>query len=360
MNIQSTTLRDVSETNEMNGVAGFDLVMTAILALVLMLLIFFGNALTILAYLKDRSLRTVPFNVFIINLAVADMLVGVITVPIYTTYVLLLNVFSFDLPIIVQCSLSICSTVPIILSVCCILLMTIDRLRMVKDPIKYKLMASNKANVKHVVLASLTGVVYISLPLSMAYIHGLNYNSTSLDEILFHHTILPFFNFYAPCAALVITNALFIIHLRRQLSELRAGKLFKSMQLDKSIAEREQVHFENISRSISTVHVFDSKVSISTNRSDERHISKKLRKAAFNLFVLVAAYIICWCPVNVIITLTALFSLEVSQTVNGVAVFLFLFNSAINPVIYALINPKFRNAMIQVMSSATVCGRNRK
>lgn len=337
-----------SATNDLNVVTGYDTVVTVILAGALMVTIFLGNGLTISAYLKDRSLRTVPFNVFIIYLAAADLLVGVVTIPFHVMF--LPYVLSSDLPIVVKIILSYFSDVPVLVSFCCVLLMSIDRLRMVKDPFKYKLNSSNKRNLKQALAVLLTVVVYLNLVLSMAFINGLILNLAPSEQIILFYTILPFSNFYSPCTAIVITNMLFVIHLRRQLSKLSVGKPVNSMQLERiSRAQDKDVATWNLT--VNNVRDCCDKDSVALNRTDRGQLSKKLRKVAFNLSVLVAAYMLCWCPFNVLLTLATLFSINVPQTVVVGAIFLLFFNSAINPVIYAFINPSFRYAMIKVITA---------
>lgn len=347
-NENEMALRNTTSTNEdtieLNGVGEDELVFIVIL-IAFMLLIFIGNGLTIWAYLKERRLRMVPFNVFIVSLSVADLLVGAISIPGYITFNLIPNIYSFKLPTVFLSIASICSAIPVVISVCCILLMTIDRLRMVKDPIKYKLWTKNKENIKQVVITSVIGVVFVNIP--YFFIN----NSTSSEQLIFHYSIVPFFNFYSPCAALVIANALFIIRLHRQLYKISAGKFVKSLQIERNITEEGQVQFEidtKLDLTKDGISDSTSRVSVSIRRSNVKKLTaRKLRKVASNLFVLVITYLLCWCPANVLATITGLSSLYVSQIVINAAVLLVYFNSVINPIIYAFVNPKFRQAMVE-------------
>nr|XP_002194773.3 histamine H3 receptor-like [Taeniopygia guttata] len=66
--------------------AGTAALLAALMGL-LVLATVLGNALVILAFVADRSLRT-PGNFFFLNLAVADLLVGGFCIPLYIPYVL--------------------------------------------------------------------------------------------------------------------------------------------------------------------------------------------------------------------------------------------------------------------------------
>ncbi|XP_059979847.1 histamine H3 receptor [Lagenorhynchus albirostris] len=72
------------------GARGFSTAWTAVLAALMALLIVatvLGNALVMLAFVADSSLRT-QNNFFLLNLAISDFLVGAFCIPLYVPYVL--------------------------------------------------------------------------------------------------------------------------------------------------------------------------------------------------------------------------------------------------------------------------------
>nr|AAW57887.1 histamine H3 receptor short form [Phodopus sungorus] len=72
------------------GARGFSAAWTAVLAALMGLLIVatvLGNALVMLAFVADSSLRT-QNNFFLLNLAISDFLVGAFCIPLYVPYVL--------------------------------------------------------------------------------------------------------------------------------------------------------------------------------------------------------------------------------------------------------------------------------
>ncbi|XP_041913073.1 histamine H3 receptor [Alosa sapidissima] len=69
------------------ALSGYILVILTILMVTLIVIVVGGNALVILAFIVDKSLRN-QSNYFFLNLAISDFLVGVFCIPIYIPYIL--------------------------------------------------------------------------------------------------------------------------------------------------------------------------------------------------------------------------------------------------------------------------------
>ncbi|OWR46685.1 5-hydroxytryptamine receptor [Danaus plexippus] len=80
--------------------------------------------------------------------------------------------------------------------------------------------------------------------------------------------------------------------------------------------------------------------------------SKRERKAAKTLAIITGAFVACWLPFFVLAILVPTCNCEVSPVLTSLSLWLGYFNSTLNPVIYTVFSPEFRHAFQRLL-----CGR---
>lgn len=83
-------------------------------------------------------------------------------------------------------------------------------------------------------------------------------------------------------------------------------------------------------------------------KQKEKLEMKRERKAARTLGIITGAYIVCWLPFFIIALLSP-FVEEIPNIVNSIVLWLGYCNSLLNPVIYTIFNPEFRNAFQKIL-----------
>ncbi|KAH7636481.1 hypothetical protein HUG17_10451 [Dermatophagoides farinae] len=137
-NLTTTTTANGSLQSSSSSFDGFTnnlafLVPLSICLLTLSLLTFFGNAMVVHAIRTERKLHTVS-NMFILSLAIADLIVGLMVMPLSSTYVIfgdwILGLFVCQLWLVIDYTASTASIFNL-------LILSLDRYWSIRSPLKY-------------------------------------------------------------------------------------------------------------------------------------------------------------------------------------------------------------------------------
>ncbi|KAK5912120.1 adenosine receptor A1-like [Pseudochaenichthys georgianus] len=278
-----------------------------------------GNVLVVLAVCVNRALRNTTFC-FIVSLAVADIAVGVLVIPLAIIISLGFNT-QFYTCLFLSCLLLIITQS----SILSLLAIAIDRYLRVKIPTRYTTIVTQRRACVAVclcwILSFLTGLVPM---LGWNNLDNLEGNLTSSSEIVCEFTAvmrmdyMVYFNFFGwvvvPLSIMIALYAEIFRVIRRQLNR----------------------------RAEATCDA-------------ERYFRKEL-KLAKSLALVVFLFAVCWLPIH-IMNCIDFFCPECSipKFAMYVGIFMSHVNSALNPMVYAFRIKVFRLTLIKITRHCMLC-----
>nr|XP_033808642.1 alpha-1D adrenergic receptor [Geotrypetes seraphini] len=311
-----------------------------------------GNILVILSVACNKHLQTVT-NYFIINLAIADLLLSTTVLPFSAT----LEVLGFWAFGRVFCDIwaavdVLCCTASI-MSLCII---SIDRYIGVKYSLKYPTIMTEKKAVVILILLWLASMV-----ISIGPLLGWKEPPPPDESICFitqepgYAVFSSLFSFYLPLLVILVMYFRVYVVARKTTKNLEAGvkkERNKSMEVVLRIHCRSATE-ESTAASRSKGHNFRSSLSVRLLKFSRE------KKAAKTLAIVVGFFVLCWLPFFFIFPLGSYFpSLKASDLGFKVIFWLGYFNSCVNPIIYPCSSKEFKRAFIRLLKCQ--CRRRRR
>lgn len=256
---------------------------------VFILVAIIGNILVILSVLCNRHLQTVT-NFFIVNLAIADLLLSIIVLP-FSASLEVLGCWVFGR---VFCNIwaavdVLCCTASI-LSLCII---SIDRYIGVKYCLKYPtIMTERKAGVILVVVWVSSMVISIGPLLGWKEPPPLDESICRITEEPGYALFSSLFSFYLPLMVILVMYFRVYIVARRTTKSLEAGV---KRERNKSMEVVLRIHCRSVPEDPGTSakgknHPFRSSLSVRLMKFSRE------KKAAKTLAIVVGMFILCWLP----------------------------------------------------------------
>ncbi|XP_064613173.1 alpha-2A adrenergic receptor-like [Liolophura sinensis] len=359
-------------------VAGFGL---------LIALTILGNMTIIVAVLKDPVLKSSVTNLFYVSLALADVLVGFLVVPL-----MLLFVYLGYWPL----GYAFCDAWLSVDFLCCtasfytLTAISWDRYRAVSCPLNHLTTRSRRR-----VILTLVGVwvaaalVWVPAISVVRYLSGLYVDYyclfvTSPEYVMVSCIIA----YYIPAAAMVILYALIYKNVRHALNSpvntdatnCHNNTGFPSQKIDYGNTTRSQegkmfadsygklyrnesgseVSVSIVSLSMTNTAASVSQTSMSdcgeTKSKSRRHIreresrSEKQRRTMVTLGVVMAVFLVSWCPWMVIWPVASYWPDNVPQWLYDLSAMAAYINSLLNPFLYVFSNPAFRAAVKRILT----------
>ena len=284
--------------------------LTVVIAAIFCLVITMGNLLVVITVIINplKKLRS-PFNYFVINLAVADLIVGIISMPIGIYLHILEYLKQISDFLVVKKIFQLALFISLTASLLCLISLSIDRYIAITFPLKYR---SNLSWKKCWVVSFVIWVFSLTLPLVYLKVGYIDFLMIYINT------------------AVVIAGITLIITYIRVYKFLRA----------------QAVTMKAITRTTST----REKILEAKRASEQRRVTRVL------LWILIL-FLACYIPGTIcvyILQFCVKCNCEFIHIMRDTSFYLLTVNSCMNPFVYAFKNKHYRHAVVEL------CKRSRR
>uniref|UniRef100_A0A2K5WCI1 Alpha-1D adrenergic receptor n=1 Tax=Macaca fascicularis TaxID=9541 RepID=A0A2K5WCI1_MACFA len=301
-----------------------------------------GNLLVILSVACNRHLQTVT-NYFIVNLAVADLLLSATVLP-FSATMEVLGFWAFGRAFCdVWAAVDVLCCTASILSLCTI---SVDRYVGVRHSLKYPaIMTERKAAAILALLWVVALVVSVGPLLGWKEPVPPDERFCGITEEAGYAVFSSVCSFYLPMAVIVVMYCRVYVVARSTTRSLEAG-----------VSERQGLRWcwrSTVVGRATGGHTFRSSLSVRLLKFSRE------KKAAKTLAIVVGVFVLCWFPFFFVLPLGSLFpQLKPSEGVFKVIFWLGYFNSCVNPLIYPCSSREFKRAFLRLLRCQ--CRRRRR
>lgn len=288
-----------SSREETNGQRNLAFIATNVFLVVIIIFAVFGNTLVCLACVMSKRLQSFT-SAFIISLAVTDILVGAVSMPVWLSVNLTGKPDVVNFPKFYKvwlCFDIVCGTA----SIMNLVFISIDRFLAVNHPLRYPIIVTRNR---------------ITLGIAFIWIYSITIAAINPLKWQDYPLFVSLASFFVPLLIMVVVYSR-IFHVA-----LTHARSIRRVHSDQPITHRRVT--ENFHRDV---------------------------KAARTLSIVIGAFVACWCPFFVV-TLVFKYcksSCSVSKEVLVMMKWLHYGNSALNPLIYSCLNRNFRAAFKEVL-----------
>uniref|UniRef100_A0A3B5QA69 Histamine H3 receptor-like n=1 Tax=Xiphophorus maculatus TaxID=8083 RepID=A0A3B5QA69_XIPMA len=341
---------------------GYLVVIFSVLMVTLVIVVVAGNALVIMAFIVDKTLRN-QSNYFFLNLAISDFLVGAFCIPVYIPYNLtgrwMLGKGLCKVWLVMDYLL--CSA-----SVFNIVLISYDRFLSVTRAVKYRAQRNitRQAVLKMVAVWLLAFLLYGPAIIFWEAIVGQSVVPAHECYAEFYFTwyfllSASTFEFFTPFVSVAFFNLSIYLNIHRRNKSGNGGAEDEAKPQRKPKKHRDgagawSVFFVKTRKvtssepaAISAVIEDDDILSPSSTPGSRLSRDKKIAKS---LAIIVCIFGICWAPYTLLMIIRAACGGEcVAHYWYEITFWLLWLNSAINPFLYPLCHSSFRRAFSKIL-----------
>ncbi|XP_023143232.1 histamine H3 receptor-like [Amphiprion ocellaris] len=338
-------------------------VILMVMMVTLVVVIVLGNALVILAFKVDKSLRR-QCNYYFLNLAISDFLVGAFCIPVYIPYILTgrwtLGRGLCKLWLVMDYLL--CSA-----SVFNIVLISYDRFLSVTRAVSYRARQSmtHQAIIKMIAVWVLAFVLYG--PAIIFWELAVGRSRVPKDECFAEFYYSWYFllsasmlEFFSPFISVAFFNLSIYLSIRRRRLHSRDAQLHLQVSEPASaqgegiplshnwgfgmkLAVRGSIPSQSSSPSLGKLDPSTSRAALPSRLSRDKKIAKSLA-------IIVCVFAICWAPYTLLMIIRAACRGRcIQHHWYEVTFWLLWLNSAVNPFLYPLCHSSFRRAFSKIL-----------
>ena len=321
------------------GAVGKGLVMV-----VVMIAAVFGNILVIIAVFKFDKLRIIA-NSFIVSLAFADLLVGILVMP-FSASMMIAGKWVFGPVVcdIFNANDVLCCTASL-LHLCCI---SMDRYIAIMDPFHYEAKMTAKRVIIMLLCAWGASFLVSHVPIQLGWYTTEEQREalqTFADECTFrvnrvYALVSSCISFWIPVSIMVFTYVKIYSEAMRQAKQIQALTYAVGPSMDQ--INRVGNGTNGQTNACGTNNAYSS--------SQHRKNMRRDHKAAKTLGIIMGAFLLCWLPFFTwYVSMTMCSECYTPPILEWLLFWIGYINSALNPVIYAYFNRDFRHAFKRLL-----------
>ncbi|XP_066912045.1 muscarinic acetylcholine receptor M2-like [Clytia hemisphaerica] len=360
-----------------DGVSTGELAFIAISMTIMSLLVVLGNIFVIIIYYKNRKLQS-PKNFFILSLAVADIIIGLIPVNFYTVYLM----FGYwPMGVIVCNAWLVIDYWACTVSTLTLLAISYDRFYFTWFPVKHRVQC-NRAYIKKVITIIWILAFLIWAPAILGYPHAVGQHTVPHDQCYiqfllengFVTFITAFCSYYGPVLFTTIAYGLVsyrLVNMGRTSTFVRKVKPRVVMVATQSQSqtsapaamptmtsqEQQTEATDGISVIPSTVTTAVVGPTKSDNRSTVRRVEKNrqqknAKKGLQLLLLIIVAFSISWMPYYLSTVIVSSQNIRLPERLWRFCYIVGWGNSFLNPLCYAFGSKHFKKGFIELITCA--------